>query len=63
MLGSAAENVSVGSVTLRAGHVQPVWAGHPWVFAQAIERVEGGMTAGDEVIVKDARGNALGRGL
>jgi 23S rRNA (cytosine1962-C5)-methyltransferase len=63
MLGSAAENVSVGSVTLRAGHVQPVWAGHPWVFAQAIERIEGGVGAGDEVVVKDARGNALGRGL
>jgi 23S rRNA (cytosine1962-C5)-methyltransferase len=33
------------------------------VFAQAIQRVEGGALAGDEVIVKDARGNRLGRGL
>lgn len=63
MLGSRAENVSVGSVTLRAGHVQPVWAGHPWVFAQAIERIEGGVAPGGEVVVKDARGNSLGRGL
>ncbi len=55
--------MSVGSVTLRAGHVQPVWAGHPWVFAQAVDRVEGGVSAGDEVVVRDARGNALGRGL
>lgn len=55
--------MSVGSVTLRAGHVQPVWAGHPWVFAQAVERVEGGVAPGDEVVVRDARGNALGRGL
>ncbi len=52
-----------GSVTLRAGHVQPVWAGHPWVFAQAIERIEGGVAAGDEVVVRDTRGQPLGRGL
>src|SRR5574342_118000 len=50
-------------ITLKPGHVQPVWAGHPWVYAQAIERVEGGAGAGDEVQVKDARGNLLGRGL
>lgn len=53
----------IGSVTLKPGHVQPVWAGHPWVFAQAVERVEGGARPGDEVVVRDARGNALGRGL
>jgi 23S rRNA (cytosine1962-C5)-methyltransferase len=51
------------TVTLRSGHVQPVWAGHPWVYAQAVERVEGGAQAGDEVIVRDPRGNVLGRGL
>lgn len=55
--------MSIGYVTLRAGHVQPVWAGHPWVFAQAVERIEGGVRAGDEVLVRDARGNPLGRGL
>jgi 23S rRNA (cytosine1962-C5)-methyltransferase len=53
----------VASVVLKAGHVQPVWAGHPWVFAQAVERIEGGAQGGDEVEVKDARGNFLGRGL
>ena len=50
-------------VKLRAGHVQPVWTGHPWVFAQAIESVEGGPVAGDEVDVVDPRGSHLGRGL
>lgn len=50
-------------VFLKAGHVQPVWAGHPWVFAQAIERIEGTPQPGDDVTVQDARGNALGRGL
>jgi 23S rRNA (cytosine1962-C5)-methyltransferase len=53
----------VGVVVVKAGHVQPIWAGHPWVFAQAIERVEGGAQPGDEVDVKDSRGNSLGRGL
>jgi 23S rRNA (cytosine1962-C5)-methyltransferase len=33
------------------------------VFAQAVERVEGGAQAGEEVDVKDTRGNFLGRGL
>ncbi|HOU93016.1 MAG TPA: class I SAM-dependent rRNA methyltransferase [Polyangiaceae bacterium] len=50
-------------VRLKAGHVRPVWAGHPWVFAQAVARVEGGATAGDEVDVVDPQGRFLGRGL
>ncbi len=50
-------------ITLKPGHVQPVWAGHPWVFAQAVARVEGGAQPGDEVEVADARGNVLGVGL
>ena len=61
--GPKCYDAPVPSVVLKPGHVQPVWAGHPWVFAQAIERVEGGAQAGDEVDVKDARGNFLGRGL
>jgi 23S rRNA (cytosine1962-C5)-methyltransferase len=50
-------------VTLKPGHVQPVWAGHPWVYAQAAARVEGGAVAGDEVDVLDPEGRFLGRGL
>lgn len=53
----------MATVTLKAGHVQPVWAGHPWIYAQAVERISGGALAGDEVVVQDARGNVLGRGL
>lgn len=48
---------------LKAGHVQPVWAGHPWVFAQASDGVRGGAVAGDVVRVEDPRGNFLGRGF
>ena len=43
--------------------MQPVWAGHPWVYAQAIDQIEGGAVAGDEVSVVDPRGNLLGRGF
>jgi 23S rRNA (cytosine1962-C5)-methyltransferase len=50
-------------VRLKPGHVQPIWMGHPWVYAQAVERVEGGAIAGDEVSVVDPRGNFLGRGF
>jgi 23S rRNA (cytosine1962-C5)-methyltransferase len=51
------------TLRLKQGHVQPVWAGHPWVYAQAVDHVEGGATAGDEVSVVDPRGNLLGRGF
>jgi len=50
-------------VTLKSGHVQPVWAGHPWVYAQAVQRVDGGAAPGDEVDVVDPQGRLLGRGL
>jgi len=53
----------MATVRLKPGHVQPVWLGHPWVYAQGVERVEGGATAGDEVRVVDPRGNLLGRGF
>ncbi len=51
------------TMRLKAGHVQPVWAGHPWIYAQAVEWVEGGTTAGDEVSVSDPKGNLMGRGF
>lgn len=50
-------------VTLKAGHVRPVWFGHPWVFAQAVQKIEGGALGGDEVTVVDPHGTPLGRGL
>ena len=51
------------SVTIKAGHVQPVWAGHPWVFRQAVERIDDAVESGDEVLVIDPHGKVLGRGL
>jgi len=53
----------VATVHLRAGHVQPVWAGHPWVFAQAVADVKGAPGAGDVVKVIDPEGKFLGSGF
>ncbi len=50
-------------ITLRKGRIQPVWAGHPWVFAQAIHRLDGAPAAGDVVEVVDPKGKHLGRGF
>jgi 23S rRNA (cytosine1962-C5)-methyltransferase len=54
---------SLPTIRLKPGHVQPVWAGHPWVYAQAVDRVDGAPQRGDEVRVVDPRGNVLGRGF
>jgi 23S rRNA (cytosine1962-C5)-methyltransferase len=54
---------SISRVFLKPGHIQPVWAGHPWVFAQAVASIEGAPEAGAEVVVCDPRGEPLGRGL
>lgn len=53
----------MAAVTLKKGRVQPVWAGHPWVFAQAVASLEGNPGPGDEVQVLDAQRKHLGRGL
>ncbi len=53
----------MATLRLRRGHVQPVWTGHPWVYAQAVERLEGEATAGDLVQVVDPTGNFLGAGF
>jgi 23S rRNA (cytosine1962-C5)-methyltransferase len=50
-------------VHLKPGHVRPVWAGHPWIYAQGVDRVEGAAEEGDEVLVLDPRKNAMGVGF
>ncbi len=54
---------AIASVTLQRTHAGPVAAGHPWVFAQAVQRVQGEPRVGDEVCVFDPTGKALGRGF
>jgi 23S rRNA (cytosine1962-C5)-methyltransferase len=54
---------AIATVTLQRSHAGPVAAGHPWVFAQAVQRVQGEPRSGDEVCVVDPTGRALGRGF
>jgi len=48
---------------LHKGRARPLWFGHPWAYAQAVDRVEGDARAGDVVSVVDHDGRFIGRGL
>jgi 23S rRNA (cytosine1962-C5)-methyltransferase len=50
-------------LVLQPGHVKPLWSGHPWVYAQAVARLEGDPAAGDVIEVVDPEGRFLGRGF
>lgn len=49
-------------VVLRKGRARPLWFGHPWVYANAIEKVEGEAQPGDAVSLVDDNGRLIGRG-
>ncbi len=54
----------VAAVCLKKGSAKPLHGGHPWVFADAIARIDGPKpAAGGEVRVIDERGTCLGRGF
>jgi 23S rRNA (cytosine1962-C5)-methyltransferase len=50
------------SAILKPGKDVPVRAGHPWVFSNAVDRVEGTPGPGDLIAVKSAKGDVLGLG-
>jgi len=50
-------------VVLRQGRARPLWFGHPWVYANAVERVDGDAAAGDVVSLHDHDGRFIGRGF
>lgn len=50
-------------VVLRQGRARPLWFGHPWVYANAIGRVEGQAVPGDVVSLVDHDGRLIGRGI
>ncbi|MCI0699746.1 MAG: class I SAM-dependent rRNA methyltransferase [Planctomycetia bacterium] len=50
-------------VILKPKRAQPFFGRHPWVFAGAIERVEGNPADGDEVELVSTAGNFVARGL
>jgi 23S rRNA (cytosine1962-C5)-methyltransferase len=54
--------MKVSSLYLKPGKERPIQRFHPWVFSGAIARIDGQITDGDVVFVKDASGNVLGTG-
>lgn len=50
------------SVILKPGKDVPLSAGHPWVFSNAIDSIDGKPGAGDLVIVRSHKGETLGLG-
>jgi len=55
--------MSTPRVILKAKRALPFFARHPWVFAGAIDRVEGQPADGDEVDLVSHGGNFVARGL
>jgi 23S rRNA (cytosine1962-C5)-methyltransferase len=54
----------VPTVHLRKGSAKPLYGGHPWIFADAIARLDGPKAeSGCEVRVVDDQGACLGRGF
>lgn len=51
------------TLVLKRGRAKPLWYGHPWVYSEAIERVEGAVEAGAEVRVVDHDGRFIGKGF
>jgi len=50
-------------VILHKGRARPLWFGHPWVYANAVDRVEGEAAPGDGVSLCDHDGRLIGRGF
>ncbi len=54
---------SAAKVVLQRGRARPLWFGHPWVYAKAIDRVEGAVEPGCVVSLLDHDGRFIGRGI
>jgi 23S rRNA (cytosine1962-C5)-methyltransferase len=61
--GESAGRDSGARVVLRKGRARPLWFGHPWVYANAVERLEGSALPGDVVSLVDHDGRLIGRGF
>ncbi|MFV0444124.1 MAG: class I SAM-dependent rRNA methyltransferase [Planctomycetaceae bacterium] len=55
--------VTVPTIVLKKRKALPFFSHHPWLFAGAIERIDGEPQPGDEVIVRSDKGEFIGRGL
>ena len=54
---------SAAKVVLHRGRARPLWFGHPWVYAKAVDRVEGRTEPGSVVSLLDHDGRFIGRGI
>jgi 23S rRNA (cytosine1962-C5)-methyltransferase len=54
---------SAAKVFLKRGRARPLWFGHPWVYANAVDRVEGEAGLGAVVSLLDHDGRFIGRGI
>ena len=53
----------MGQIWIRPGRVKPLWRGHPWVFADSVERIEGDPEGGSAVTVRAPDGRFIGKGF
>ena len=53
----------MGQIWIKPGRAKPLWRGHPWVFADSVDRVEGDPEGGSAVTVRAPDGRTIGRGL
>jgi 23S rRNA (cytosine1962-C5)-methyltransferase len=53
----------IPQVILKPKRAQPFFARHPWVFAGAVDRLEGDPTDGSEVELRSSADNFIARGL
>ena len=54
---------SAAKIVLRRGRARPLWFGHPWVYANAVDRVEGTADPGCVASLVDHDGRFIGRGI
>src|SRR5687768_6094209 len=55
--------LATGRIVLKPRRVQPFLARHPWVFASAIDRIEGEAGDGDVVDLVSENGRFVARGV
>ena len=63
MKANAGVRDSAAKVFLKQGKARPLWFGHPWVYANAVDRVEGKAPLGSVVSLLDQDGRFIGRGI
>lgn len=56
-------DIGLAKVQLKPRRALPFFNRHPWVFAGAVQRIEGEPQAGDEVALVSERGEFIARGL